>query len=298
MCGSSDCKRSYRAQRARERRARWTEDERKRERERQRERRSGRPRAYGHRKSRTCEVCGAAYVPTYSKQRTCGRACGLWLRHDAIGAKCDVPWQTCQCERPFIARCATRCPRCPAPSAYVPVRPTHRTCLECGEPFLGPNGLRRKYCNSACARKAHRRHRRHQDRVALRLVKGNTSNHGPRDCAKRADCAECGKGLVGKQLKWCSRTCHDRAYDRHDRHLARLAAPSDEPLFTIRDIAIRDGWRCHICQKRVKVEQATFDHLVPIMDGGLHEPANVALAHHRCNTLRGARGAAQLLLVA
>lgn len=33
------------------------------------------------RKLRACEVCGTTYVPTYSKQRSCGRTCGLRIKH-------------------------------------------------------------------------------------------------------------------------------------------------------------------------------------------------------------------------
>lgn len=67
----------------------------------------------------------------------------------------------------------------------------------------------------------------------------------------------------------------------------------------------RDGWTCHLCSKPVKQQAgtahvplgATVDHLLPIAAGGEHVWANVALAHRKCNTSRGAGGIAQLRLV-
>jgi 5-methylcytosine-specific restriction endonuclease McrA len=59
----------------------------------------------------------------------------------------------------------------------------------------------------------------------------------------------------------------------------------------------RDGGRCHICKKLVKKTDASLDHLIPISKGGEHTERNVALAHRRCNSSRGAgRIAAQLRL--
>jgi hypothetical protein len=53
----------------------------------------------------------------------------------------------------------------------------------------------------------------------------------------------------------------------------------------------RDGWRCHICRKRINRKLTgqdamgpTIDHLVPISEGGEHSYANVRTAHRRCNS--------------
>jgi 5-methylcytosine-specific restriction endonuclease McrA len=66
----------------------------------------------------------------------------------------------------------------------------------------------------------------------------------------------------------------------------------------------RDGWRCHICRRKVNPalpyqhrRAGTRDHLIPIRDGGDDSPGNLALAHRSCNSRRGARGHAQLLLI-
>ncbi len=67
----------------------------------------------------------------------------------------------------------------------------------------------------------------------------------------------------------------------------------------------RDGWRCHLCSKKVapvagtaeRMDGATVDHLIPIASGGTHTWGNVALAHRSCNLSRGTRGEVQLRLV-
>lgn len=73
---------------------------------------------------------------------------------------------------------------------------------------------------------------------------------------------------------------------------------------TIEMLGRRDGWRCHLCGKAVRQAlrvphpgAPTFDHLIPVSDGGDDSPQNLRLAHFRCNSLRGAGGVVQLLLI-
>lgn len=88
---------------------------------------------------------------------------------------------------------------------------------------------------------------------------------------------------------------------RRARKLAAFVAPVD-----MREVFDRCRGRCHICGGKVRWDRAhpdalskSIDHLVPLSLGGTHEPANVALAHLRCNVQRGAgRRPAQLWLIA
>jgi 5-methylcytosine-specific restriction endonuclease McrA len=73
---------------------------------------------------------------------------------------------------------------------------------------------------------------------------------------------------------------------------------------TIAELGERDGWRCHLCRKRVyrryrapDPRSPTFDHLIPVSDHGDDAPENLRLAHLHCNSKRGAGGVVQLLLV-
>jgi len=68
--------------------------------------------------------------------------------------------------------------------------------------------------------------------------------------------------------------------------------------FSLKEILLRDGYKCHICLRKVAKKDLSFDHLVPLSRGGSHTRDNVAVAHLRCNIKRGAgRVPAQLLLI-
>lgn len=62
----------------------------------------------------------------------------------------------------------------------------------------------------------------------------------------------------------------------------------------VADLAARDGWRCWLCEGEIdptavpnSPAAATVDHVVPRSRGGATEPANLRLAHRRCNGVRG-----------
>ena len=79
------------------------------------------------------------------------------------------------------------------------------------------------------------------------------------------------------------------------RRAAKLRLPNES--IRLSDIAERDGWRCHLCGKRVTKQNASMYHLIPLSKGGPHLKVNVALAHLICNKRRGAgRIPAQLRL--
>ena len=243
---------------------------------RSRELAKGRKRPHNGRRPRICEVCTSEYRPTYPDQRTCGRACGaiLQTRNDlerlADGDRAsDVPWASCVvCQAQYIAR-GRRKRHCdpPKPDPWI------LQCQECGKDFS--DGNRRKYCKDKCAKRAHRRHQRHKDRIALASLPHSDGRTQRPTRDTYTQCQECGGGLTGRRLKWCSDACGKRANDRHDRHLARTAPNADRSasVFTTWQIAERDGWQCHICHRRVaSLDVASMDHLVPVEDGGLHVP--------------------------
>ncbi|KNX39497.1 hypothetical protein VV01_14575 [Luteipulveratus halotolerans] len=67
-------------------------------------------------------------------------------------------------------------------------------------------------------------------------------------------------------------------------------------------IAKRDGFKCGLCGRRVAMDlvwphpmSPSLDHVVPLSEGGDHAPANVQLAHLRCNVSKGARGGGEQL---
>lgn len=79
--------------------------------------------------------------------------------------------------------------------------------------------------------------------------------------------------------------------------------PRKKPLVNLAAIAKRDGYRCGICGGRVDMKLkhpdpgfASLDHVVPIADGGDDlDPANLQLAHLRCNLAKRNRGGEEQL---
>lgn len=134
------------------------------------------------------------------------------------------------------------------------------------------------------------------------LCRELANNHSLESLHATLVCVEC--GVTWKRWerpgKWryCSDECQRRRVGRISRatRRARLRAAWVESV-DLRVVAERDGWRCHLCRKRVTEQNWSLDHLVPLSHGGEHSYVNVALAHHRCNTLRSNRGSAQLRLV-
>jgi len=134
-------------------------------------------------------------------------------------------------------------------------------------------------------------------------------------------CERCGSDFTPKlrgpanaaKARFCSVACANGGIPggdpyRNQRKMAtrkarRLAAFVEvvDPL----TLFTRDGWRCHICGKRVRQNLPgnhpagpTIDHLIPLSQGGDHSYANTALAHRRCNVANGVRAVGdQLALV-
>lgn len=98
------------------------------------------------------------------------------------------------------------------------------------------------------------------------------------------------KRLAAKRAGW---TDQRRDAD-HRRRALKAGAATGEPVRRAA-IAERDAWVCHLCSEPVRPElahpdpwSASLDHVVPLSRGGAHDPANVRLAHLRCNVRKGA----------
>ena len=63
-------------------------------------------------------------------------------------------------------------------------------------------------------------------------------------------------------------------------------------------IKVRDRMRCCVCGKKVKENDLSFDHSIPISLGGPHTQENLRVCHRRCNSRRGpGRLPVQMVLV-
>lgn len=165
--------------------------------------------------------------------------------------------------------------------------PTARQCETCRRWFDG-SGLT---CSRLCSDQYHK------------IVKTNASC----DIAT-GHCRRCSKPYARPASHDASGCCSPECTRRLRRSVERRARRArkrnqiHEP-YTLREIAERDGWRCHLCGGKVPDRQyaardrdATIDHLIPQSAGGDDIRLNVALAHNRCNWERKDQGAAQLRL--
>lgn len=204
---------------------------------------------------RSCPVCERIYAPTYNRQRTCGRACGVELRR-RLGSLPEQQYpatrvwvKACtECAGVYIARhsetelCSRRCRLSRQRRHYRAARPlTEHECAECGSAFEAAGDQR--YCSKACGKRAGARTRRHRLRSA-----GPAEDFTLREIAER-DAWRCG-------------ICRRKV--RADKVAPHPLSPS-------------------------------IDHVIPAAELGSHTRANVRLAHFHCNALRAHRGGGEQL---
>lgn len=65
-----------------------------------------------------------------------------------------------------------------------------------------------------------------------------------------------------------------------------------------------DGWRCHLCGKRIDryakkpdPMSPSVDHVIPLSKGGLHCYTNCRAAHYGCNSAKRAGGGGEQMLL-
>lgn len=123
------------------------------------------------------------------------------------------------------------------------------------------------------------------------------------------DCEWCGTPHTFRRSlgRFCSDRCRiakaDTDPDRNRRKNQKRKGYRSGS-YTLAEVAMRDGRRCHLCGRLVNMALGgnhrmgpTIDHLVPVSAGGDDVLANVRLAHRSCNCARRDRGEVQLLLV-
>jgi hypothetical protein len=159
-----------------------------------------------------------------------------------------------------------------------PIPTVDSQCVVCGAEFVAkatnrqgyPGGYFRKTCSERC-------HRYYANKAQPRC--------------------EC----VGS----CSEECReDRRQAVNQRKNLRRRA-GGYVVMSIRQLGERDGWRCHLCRRKVNQKlrgphpmSASRDHLIPVADGGSNDDWNLALAHWICNVRRGTGGEVQPTLFA
>lgn len=113
----------------------------------------------------------------------------------------------------------------------------------------------------------------------------------------------CGQRKATRRHRYCT-DCAAKARADSNRRKNNKRKGARSTSYRIAEIALRDGFRCHLCRERVDMrlpgthpQGPTIDHLIPVTDGGDDEPVNVALAHRECNVRRNTGGEVQLRLL-
>lgn len=246
-----------------------------------------------------CVDCGAPRQSQSPRCDACRREHRLESerqRNRRRPARPNRPW-TRQCDMcgDVFTRAggpAYRCDACPSGvlgALYGPTvedigplhdvaEPERLTCSWCNLGFWRGHGRGRKFCSNVCE---------NYGRGRVAIVTEITFG----------DCRRCGSTYCKPSRYddngFCSQRCTNRVRKQADKYRRRAHKRAGE-RFTLREIAERDNWRCHLCGKKVpdrdyaaRDDDPTLDHLVPVSAGGEHTRANVALAHNRCNWERG-----------
>lgn len=248
-----------------------------------------------------CKSCGASYVRVLpSRFAYCSPSCKLKHRkeHDRKryhenGAGKRKQRNAYQQQR-LRAIASTLADWKPVPERLAlppgPPAPPPQ-CRRCHVPF-DRSHPGQKYCGRACAEQAnvdnHSRRYEHTRGAVIPWIAGY--------------CRECQSPFVarGRRIAFCCEEHAARCHRRRAKQIRsrRIATAARREPIDLATVAIRDGWQCHICRRKVTRATWSLDHLVPLVHGGDHTYDNVALAHHLCNSIRGADGHAQLRLAA
>lgn len=246
----------------------------------------------------TCLDCDA---PTVAEHRCA----------DCLEEVRESPHLICrECSRVLVQPSAGRrrsyCSRrCSDRSFRRRTSPPPGACARCGTPLVRRG---KKYCSQKCGEIA--RGQRLAEPYPTRhcALDGCDVTFTPKYRTQRCCSERHGKLHYNRQSRADGRQkaqpWNDKRRDRyHRRRAQRKSATIGRPVI-LGEIATRDGWRCHLCRKKVNrllewpaPKSPSLDHLVPLSEGGTHDPTNVRLAHLVCNTRKGRRAVGEQLLL-
>jgi len=259
----------------------------------------------------TCTLCSEEFVARNIRRTYCyAEACVKTRKRQAAtpGAPCSV------CGRPSIGKGF-------CPTHYTEQwkqdnaeKYTH-TCVHCGVEFKTWRKVMAS-CSLLCQRRSAMTGARlasHDIRLTAMRDKGQAIALRPRSAPPpivvvvkggwwvSGNCLVCGTAFVSKHTdRACSPDCQrqialaTRARGQVVRR-AREAQAFKAPVFRAKVFA-GDSFVCQLCfepmDMSAKVPNSwapTIDHIVPLANGGMHEPSNVQSAHFLCNSKKGNR---------
>lgn len=106
--------------------------------------------------------------------------------------------------------------------------------------------------------------------------------------ARKRPCLGCGKAVEGARCPSCQREANQLVAARRKAWGQRTGSTVSPARR--RRILDRDGWRCHICKRKIAhARDAHIDHVHPRSAGGSDADSNLAAAHRWCNQRKGAK---------
>lgn len=205
--------------------------------------------------------------------------------HKKICLHCGIGYNTHHTEQMYCSKhCMGLARRKPETQNIVKTLPI---CAVCGKEFNGY--VNSKRCSDGCRK----------EYSSIRSYKRSKEIHNNKTNPR--ECGECGISFNpeygNKHRCFCSNNCSIRFANRVVKQKRRavkknaFVAPVSYKL-----IYERDGGICQLCGKKVRMQIkwpdqtcGSIDHIIPLSIGGTHEPKNVQLAHHICNSFKGNR---------
>lgn len=250
-----------------------------------------------------CEYCGETFTPGNKRRTYC------------YSKACHTAHRTARQAR-YIAGVAERAGVSYWASPQRPPRTTYtRACAYCGASYTTHTKATR-YCSPAHA-SYHRAGYSPTTTLALYVAPPQQrTTTAPTTVSKgqgkyiAAQCIVCNTSFITRSAteNTCSTECkreRKREWKRNSKHTRRARKKNAFVAKVYRKKTFeRDGYRCHICKAKTnpnaKVpnpKAPTLDHIIPLAQGGTHEPLNVATACFRCNHLKSDRGTGDQLLL-
>ena len=202
-------------------------------------------------------------------------------------------------------RCRVWCSKaCSARHTRVAKPKAAGACIQCGAEFQTHNSAK-KYCSRFCS-EVSRGARRAEALSPIECALPDCDTVFTPTYDRQRCCSERHGKLLYNRLsradgRQTGQPWDDKRRDAYHRRRALKKSTSTGAPVHLAEIAERDHHKCGICKKRVPDVKwphplsPSLDHMIPLSRGGAHDPANVQLAHLRCNTAKGNRGGGEQL---
>ena len=262
--------------------------------------------------SSKCERCRQEF-PSRDGKKFCSEPCRKKdEKRRAVARKRAQETLRCeQCNKLIVGRrrkyCSSRCLHATYDRKRVArTTPTGCACRDCGVvegmgwwvgrmKHPGSAGTRCHPCYLTYTRKRQTPNPRPLNPQCLSCRKPVTAGDARCRVCFPLTCTQCGAAADKQASTPTCRSCAQQKRTSAEQR-RRGAERNGDKGITWRKVAECNGWACHLCGEPVKQvagtahepKGATVDHIIPIALGGPHTWDNVALAHRRCNTARGA----------